>query len=177
MSTAYRLFGSKEGLLLAVWQQRFAQVGADVYRPEFFRLPVREAVPRFVRALIDHALEPGALRMFRLIVAEGALFPELRERIFPIVQQRIIKPLETYLRGEVERRNLRLEDPQYAAGRVGHLVRAEAFWCLLRGIDHPVKAADKTRMVNEVVEIFWSILAAQPHTQSEAASAPRRQPA
>jgi len=130
-----------------------------------------------VRALFDHALEPGSLRMFRLVIAEGALFPELREQIFPIVLQRLIKPLEAYLRGEIERRRLRLEDPQYAAMRVGHLVRAEAFWCLLRGIEHPVRAADKSRMVNEVVEIFWSVLAPRPQPQADAPPSARKQPA
>jgi len=171
LSTAYGLFGSKEGLLLAVWQHRFAQIGAEVYRSELFALPVEQALPRFVRALLDHALAPEALRMFRLVVAEGASFPRLREQVFPIVDRRLIQPLESYLRAEAARRRLRLTDPRHAALRIAHLVRGEAFWCLLRGLEHPVTPAERRRMVAEIVAIFWTVMVAAP-SRGRGAGAP-----
>ena len=91
LATLYGEFGSKEALFAEIMRHR-AHVLYDWDEAECFkRKSGREALLALARRLLERVLEKDSLALYRIAVAEGPRFPELRKAVledsFPLFIQ------------------------------------------------------------------------------------------
>lgn len=98
-ATLYRHFNSKAELFAAIIQTLVAQMTAPIARQ-----PVPGAaclsiiLTDFGRAYLDVLLEPRSLALYRMVMAEGARFPDLGRVFFEQGPGRVAVQLADYLR-------------------------------------------------------------------------------
>lgn len=96
--TIYAQFGDKAGLFRAVFQKIAAERG------KFLILgdpgPGREGLIRRGTVIVEGAFEAHTVAFNRLLMREGAEFPELQQITQEITRVHVIEPLTIYLRRE-----------------------------------------------------------------------------
>jgi len=91
LATLYSEFGSKEALFAEIMRRR-AHVLYGCSEVECFKqMTGREALIRLARRLLERVLEKDGLALYRIAIAEGPRFPELRKAVledsFPLFIQ------------------------------------------------------------------------------------------
>ncbi len=98
-ATLYRYFNSKAELFAAIIQTLVAQMTAPIEHPRVAAaggLPATLAA--FARTYLDVLLEPRSLALYRMVMAEGARFPDLGRVFFEQGPGRVAAQLADYLR-------------------------------------------------------------------------------
>ncbi|WP_238913763.1 TetR/AcrR family transcriptional regulator [Achromobacter insolitus] len=132
-ATAYQLFGSKEGLLVAVLEHELNSMRAAVFPPTLLDQPVGPALHELARRLLSYALQPKSVALYRLIVSESHRLPQLAESLRLAVAMQLHAPLEQCLKQACERGELRIDDPRLAARTLGNLINGIASHARLTG--------------------------------------------
>lgn len=139
--TLWNHFPSKEELFSAVLDR-----ATRSFRTELSQIlnPCDQLTPTLLRAcnsLIEKLTSPDAIALHRLIVAEGARFPEMRQIFFDLAPLRVRYVFGTFLQGAMDRGQLRPGDPLDAARALIALVMSGSHQQLLMGqIDHTSSA-------------------------------------
>ncbi|ASC68279.1 TetR/AcrR family transcriptional regulator [Achromobacter denitrificans] len=132
-ATAYQLFGNKEGLLAAVLQHELDGLRAAVFPDTVLEPPVDTALHELAVRLLDYALQPRSVALYRLLVSECHRMPQLAEALRQAVETQIHAPLEHCLRDACERGELCIDDPRRAALTLGNLINGIASHARLSG--------------------------------------------
>jgi TetR/AcrR family transcriptional repressor of mexJK operon len=155
--TLYGHFGSKAGLFDAI-----VRTLTDAWVDELRKIVATESGPDVVlEAAALHLLDVGTRRdmveWYRLLLVESRRFPALidgyRTRCGKVVG---MEPLTDYLRGTVERGELRLVDVDLAVEQFVHLVLGGVRARMLLGLAHRPNAATRQRIARQAVGIFVS---------------------
>lgn len=151
-ATLYRHFPSKADLFAAIIQTLVEQMIAPIDRRE-----VRPAgglaatLTDFGRTYLDVLLEPRSLALYRMVMGEGARFPDLGRVFFDQGPGRVARRLADHLRGRgwggagVA--------PESLAREFLSLVRADLHLRALLGVG-VADAAERTRTVARAVAVF-----------------------
>ncbi len=132
-TTAYQLFGNKEGLLAAVVQRELDRLGAQVFPESLFELPVAQALEGIAERLITYSVQQRSVRFYRLLMAESPRLPQIVADVRNQIETQIHQPLERCLRGACARGELQIDEPARAAMLLGSLVN---------GIAHEARLSD-----------------------------------
>ena len=125
-TTAYQLFGNKEGLLLAVLQRELDQLGADIFPDLPAERPVRMALEHIANRLLCFCVQQRAVRFYRLVMAESQRLPDVAGYLRAQIDTLLHAPLIRCLDRACARGELRIDDTRQATLMLGHLINGIA---------------------------------------------------
>jgi TetR/AcrR family transcriptional repressor of mexJK operon len=132
-STAYQLFGNKEGLLIAVLQRELEQLRADVFPETLCALPVLEALTAISQRLLAYCVRQRSVGFYRLVMSESHRLDQIAHYLREAAALQIVDPLERCLRAACARGELAIAEPAQAALMLGHLINGIAHEARLDG--------------------------------------------
>jgi TetR/AcrR family transcriptional repressor of mexJK operon len=154
LATLYRLFGNKEGLFHAVIQRKAESVFGSIVVPEQTDLPADELLFMLGSRLLDLILSRDAIGVHRLIIAEGAKNPRLREIFMDLAPNRIYTFLTDYFSLQIKAGRFRDCDPLLAAVQFIEMIRGNFYMRSLLGEDIKLSKQERQRVVRHAVEVF-----------------------
>ena len=124
LSTLYSQFGDKQGLFLAMLDERIRQITASMGVELSAHAPVADGLRRIGHQFTSKLLEPESLEMYRLILGLARKFPEIPREFVRRGPDRLRQALADYLIDRVGAGEIQLEDPYRAASLFLEMTRA-----------------------------------------------------
>jgi TetR/AcrR family transcriptional regulator, mexJK operon transcriptional repressor len=153
-STVYSYFPNKEALFVAVIRVECEKLLAQTRAERIEGRTVQETLTRIGTRLLQIVLEPSALALQRIVIAEAHRFPEVGHVFFsagPVAHNREVA---AYLAEADRRGDIHVDDPGTAALQfVGMVLIHIQLQCLL-GVSSPPKAGQIRRIVSAAVDTF-----------------------
>jgi TetR/AcrR family transcriptional regulator, mexJK operon transcriptional repressor len=163
--TIYERFRNKADLLVSVITRLVERDMATILATaELERLPLRQALLTIGKHIIGRACDPEAAALFRIVAAEALRFPALAEKMRASTKTRVVNAIAVYFRGQIQRGNLSLADPERAAALFTHMVCAEVHECLMFGSPAEIAKLDFPAHLNQAIDIFLN--GAAPRAQA-----------
>jgi len=159
-TTIYALFGSKEGLLEELFQERLRSIPAGLDPDSAAESPdQREFVRLSAERILSAAVAPEAIGLFRIALAEMKRFPELT----PImIRSRAHEGLTAYLARCREKGWMAFDDPEEAAAMFISMATGEWGRLMLTGaIAHVPESAIKAHAALSA-RMFLAAVAPKP---------------
>ena len=156
--TAYRHFGSKEALFVALVSELTGAASDEVHRDP----PEPRTADELRRALYDYAdrqlaivLTPRLLRLRRLVIGEVDRFPELARVLWQHGPQRAMDSLAAWFDGLARRGLLRIDDPARASEQFNWLVMSAPLnKAMLLGDDAVPGQAERRAHLTASIDVF-----------------------
>lgn len=148
--TVYNHFAAKEDLFRAVVERLYTALRDEAAAPVAGQTAA-EALGVFARAFVAHLTSPRLPALIRLVIAEGARFPEVTRIYFVTGKEPAVGRLSEWLAGEAAAGRLRIENPTLAAQQFLGCIKEVLFWPRMLGLTplHPPQA-----VVDEAVATF-----------------------
>lgn len=162
LATLYRCFGNKEGLFAAIVSEVAEEIVAPLLDESLTRRPPADALSLLGAHFLRRMLDPTALAWHRMVVAEGARHPQLREALFRNGPGRVRELLADYLLRQAASGTLRLDDPVLAAEHFFGLVKAGVHMPAICGEPLDLDDAAISAHVAAAVHTFLHGYAAHP---------------
>lgn len=154
--TLYNHFGNKEALFRAIITQRCTELLDTLLASNADTDSIDQVLTRFATALLDILLEPSALALHRLILAESRRLPRLGRLYYESGPDRGNRRLAEYLQAQCDRGVLSVEDPDLAARQfTGALVGSLRTRALV--LDEPIPQAEIDATVRHTVRGFLAL--------------------
>jgi AcrR family transcriptional regulator len=157
LATLYELFGSKQGLFQAMIEDRCRSGIAALDAPDVDDLPLREALRRIGVGFMRLAHSPEAISILRMIVAEGAQFPELPRLFYENGPARSHVRVGAWLAEQDRRGSLRVPDPIRAARDFCALMCADSHMRAMIGLAPPLSEEELAAKVDHAVDALIAI--------------------
>ncbi|CAA9365989.1 MAG: Transcriptional regulator, AcrR family [uncultured Microvirga sp.] len=167
LATLYAQFGGKEGL--------FAAIIAGICQKMVDSLPglddritrtPDEALFAFARTYLEQLLAPASLALYRVVIGEGARFPELGRAVFEAGPATAAERLAGYLRWEAERGVLVVPDPDLAARLFLEMVKGDLHVRALLASGPAPSGPEIEACVRAATRIFLDGIARRPSLQA-----------
>jgi AcrR family transcriptional regulator len=155
-ATVYSFFGGKDGLFAAIVQERCERILSAFGDPEVVHSDVRHALAHIAQRYMEVAMAPDAVGLWRLIIAEGARFPELARTFYRLGLDRTQAHLAGMLSVWRDRGLIRLDDPQLAAVQFLDSVGGDLHRRAMAGILPKNLRAAIQRSIDHAVDVFWN---------------------
>jgi AcrR family transcriptional regulator len=155
-ATVYSFFGGKDGLFAAMVEERCERILSAFGDPEVADSNVLSALTHIARRYVEVVLAPDAVGLYRMIIAEGARFPELTRTFFRIGPDRTNSHLARKLSVWRERGLIRLDDPQLAAVQFFDSFSGDLHRRAMAGVIPKNVRAAIQRSIDHAVQIFWN---------------------
>ncbi len=153
--TIYERFKNKGDLMAAVVERLLDRDLAVIFEEsDLDRLEPASALVVIGETVTRRFADPDSAALFRIIATESLRFPELTEKVRCKTRERFDSAIADYMRRQVERGTLVLEDPDRAAALFVHMVLAEFKECLLFRSPDAVLEVDLPAHVARVVRLF-----------------------
>jgi len=153
--TIYERFRNKADLLVSVISRLVERDMATVFATaELDRLEVRQALLAIGETITGRACDPEAAALFRIVAAEAQRFPALAQKMRASTKTRVVSAIATYFRGQIQKGNLRLGEPERCAALFMQMVCAEVHECFLFGSPEEISKLDFRAHLNQVIDIF-----------------------
>lgn len=117
-------------------------------------VPVEEVLLTIARNFQALISSDEAIKLSRLIMAQGSLDPSFGEYFYEAGPKRVLAGMEALLRGAHERGLLRIDNPLRAAEHFFCLVKGAPDYRLLLGCAGPLEGDEAEAHVREVVAVF-----------------------
>ncbi|MDR7155738.1 AcrR family transcriptional regulator [Sphingobium xenophagum] len=170
--TLWSYFPSKEDLFAACVESAIVSFRQDLVAILDPNQGIREALERFTLCYIEGLCRQDAIALQRLIISEGAQFPELSEIFYRQGPKATVGLLEGFIRDQMVSGNLRVDDAHVAATMVVNLCVGGLRQKVLLGVS-PFSSAEAARESCIIAELFlrcyrtahddWSALALPKH--------------
>jgi AcrR family transcriptional regulator len=154
LSTLYAWFGSKEGLFEAIVGEVSASLLEMLDAPDFEARPLAEALQALGERVLQMMLSPNSVRWYRMGIAEGHKFPELRAALLRTGPQRINERLASFLAIQAAAGRLEMEDPAIAAVHFFALIKSETHLAAVCGEPMEISPDDVALQVGRAVQVF-----------------------
>lgn len=156
LATLYGQFGSKEGLFLAMVEDAIGQVLAPMGEVAASHRPLDDGLRAIGETFLEAVLRPGAVAMYRIVISEGAKFPDVVRRYQALGPDRVRAVVRAYLEERKQAGEVRDVDCDAAAMAFLDLVastfRARAIWDPGFSLDESTRAAHVHRVVDFLIE-------------------------
>jgi AcrR family transcriptional regulator len=151
-ATLYAQFGDKAGLFAAI----IAALCERIVTPMGEKLegPAEAALLAMGRGFMAVMMAPESLGLYRIVIAEGARFPELAAAVFSAGPQSAADGLTRFLADRVRLDELVLEDPGASARHFLEMVKGELHFRALLGLAPAPSPADVEKCVALAVKTF-----------------------
>lgn len=151
--TIYNNFGSKEALFSAIVCERCMDRLSALLETQQARANAEATLHAFAKTLLQILLEPAALALHRLIIAESARFPEIGEIYHRAGPERGTRLLAEYLDRQCQLRHLNVQNTQLAAQQfTGALIGSVRTRALV--LNKTISAAEQRQIVDYSVGCF-----------------------
>jgi len=154
LATLYDLFGNKHGLFRALIEDRCRKGFEALYHAEIDDRPTREALCEIGRGFFRMIHSDTAIAMYRMIIAEHALFPELPVLFYESGPSASHSRMAKWFEEQDRRGHLRVPDPIGASVDFCGLLCAQSQMRLLIGLPMPLPDEAIDRRVDHVVGIM-----------------------
>lgn len=155
-STVYSHYSNKESLFTAVVEAECEYSIATIRQLKFSDKHLEWILGEMARAYLDIVLSPGALSLFRVVVAEAPRFPELARRFYVAGPGAMNGLVAELLDGALSKQELDFSSVgrDAAAALFVNMVRGEAqMQCLTHPSSQP-SAAQRDQWANNAVASF-----------------------
>ena len=159
LATLYELFESKPGLLRAMVEDRCSRISSGLDRAFCGQQPVEATLRELADHLFDEILEPRAVALMRVVIAQCAVQPDLGRLLYasgPAVGK--VKVAD-YLRAESENGRLEVSRPEATAQLFFQLVVGHFHSQLLFGAIEPPSESEKAEHLDFALACFMKIVA------------------
>ena len=110
---------------------------------------------RFATEMLARLLNPNALKILRMVVAEFLRSPELGRDFFQKTRSLGLDELSAYLEGATRAGLMRVEDPALAAGQFHALIKDSIFWPRMMGMmDESNDETELERLLHSSIDLF-----------------------
>lgn len=151
--TIYNNFGSKEALFSAIACERCLDMLSALLETEQAHANAKATLQAFAKTLLQILLEPAALALHRLIIAESARFPEVGEIYHRAGPERGIQLLARYLDHQCQLQHLNVENTVLAAQQfTGALIGSVRTRALV--LNKIISSVEQRRIVDYTVNCF-----------------------
>ncbi|ATP43598.1 TetR family transcriptional regulator [Pseudomonas putida] len=116
--------------------------------------PIEEVLLTIARNFQALISSDEAVKLSRLIMAQGSLDPSFGEYFYEAGPKRVLAGMEALLRGAHERGLLRIDNPLHAAEHFFCMVKGAPDYRLLLGCAGPLEGDEAEAHVREVVGVF-----------------------
>lgn len=158
LATVYELFESKPGLLRAMVQEQCGAVSSGMDRAFCSRQPVETTLREIAEHLFEQILRPRAVALFRVVVAQCAMQPELGKLLYDSGPALGKAKVAQYLQMQAEAGRIEVRDPQAAAQMFFQMVIGHHHHLLLMcAIDPPSRKA-KAAHLDFAIESFLKVV-------------------
>jgi len=154
-ATIYSFFGGKEGLFSALIDERAARILAGFPDIDVENVDIRAALVDIARRYMDVAMNPEAIGLYRLILAEGPRFPELVRSVYRVGSDRVTASLTKALGVWARRGRIVADPPERLATQFFDLVRGELHLRVVAGLPPDDLAEAVERNIEHAVRTFW----------------------
>jgi AcrR family transcriptional regulator len=155
-ATVYSFFGGKDGLFAAIVEERCERILSAFGDPEVVDRDVLSALGHIAQRYMEVVMAPDVVGFYRLIIAEGARFPELARTFYRLGPDRTNAHLAGMLSVWRERGLVRLDDPQLAAVQFFDSVSGDLHRRAMAGIIPRNLRAAIQRSIDHAVRVFWN---------------------
>jgi TetR/AcrR family transcriptional repressor of mexJK operon len=156
--TVYKNFADKQQLFSVI------TLGAAARADVFIRAvptvlagtgDLEASLRALARQYLATVMQPGLLRLRRLIVGEAGRFPDLARAYYQRVPERVLAALATQMGALADRGLLRIEDPLIAAGHYAFLVLGLPLdRAMFLGLPPDLSSAELDRQADAAVDVF-----------------------
>ncbi len=164
-ATLYKYFPSKEQLFQAMMEMKCSVILEALREIEVSRGTVIEFLYAYGCRFLEEILKPAALDLHRLIVAEGARFPEVARIFFAIGPDYSYPLFASRLADFAHRGEIRCPDPLLTAQQFLGMIRGEMYLRVLCGTMSVPPKDEIERQVKHAVEMIVGGL--QPSADDE----------
>jgi AcrR family transcriptional regulator len=161
--TIYERYKNKADLFGATIDRLVERMTTVLSTANLGRLEPREGLLWMAQAIIERALDPDSAALFRVIDTEAHRFPDLAAKMRDNDKRCIDSAVADYLRGQVERGSLYLDDIDKAATLFLRMIFSELHERWLFGGDEAVAQMDLMTHAVQVIDLF--LLGALPRAQ------------
>jgi AcrR family transcriptional regulator len=152
--TLYRLFPGKAALFEAMCVDRLERLLSAVDLQAGDEVDIETGLRAALLACADLALDPDVVGLQRMVLQESAAFPELAANFYKNGISRTVTALARWLRLQVKRKLITLDDADEAAGMlIGMVASAPQRTVIYGGMPLPSRK-DIERRVRTCVAIF-----------------------
>lgn len=153
-ATLYSYFPDKRLLFLEVAKcECQAQSDAAVAQVEATE-DVREALTTAAKRMTRFFMSDVGLQVHRIIVGESQRFPEIGREFYESGPARVHAILRNFLKKEVDRGNLRIDDIDLAADQFPELCKAGLHLKMVLGLREPPTEEEIDRVIEGAVDLF-----------------------
>jgi TetR/AcrR family transcriptional repressor of mexJK operon len=151
-ATLYAQFGDKAGLFAAI----IAALCERIVAPVAARIegPAEAALLAVGRGFMRVMMAPDSLSLYRIVIADGARFPELAEAVFSAGPKAAAEGLARYLAKKVRSGELALGDPGASARHFLEMVKGDLHFRALLGLAPAPSAVEVEACVALAVKTF-----------------------
>jgi AcrR family transcriptional regulator len=154
LSTLYSQFGDKQGLFLAMLDERVRLITASMLVELSAHTPVEEGLRRIGQQFASKLLEPEALEMYRLIIGLARKFPEIPREFVRRGPDKLRQALADYLTDRVEAGEIKLADPHRAASLFLEMTRSGLVTRALMDFEIRPDQQEINTAIEAVVDMF-----------------------
>ncbi|MEK9279283.1 MULTISPECIES: TetR/AcrR family transcriptional regulator [unclassified Bradyrhizobium] len=145
--TLYRLFPGKAALFEAMCADRLERLLADVHLKANEEIDIETGLRAALLACTDLALDPEVVALQRMVLQESAAFPELAANFYKNGIARTVRALAHWLRVQVKKQRIALDDVDEAAGMlIGMVASAPQRAAIYGGIALPSRKQIERRV-------------------------------
>jgi len=154
--TIYKHFESKQNLFAAIWRQ-FADeaLGAEDLA-HLKDLPPRQALEAYGRHIIALAHRPEVVSMYRMIIGESRLFPEVITILTEAACTPCLAMLQDCLTHLKATGQLQIEDVELATNQFFILLEQPLYWYILQRRDKLPDQAEQEHLLKHATGMFLS---------------------
>lgn len=156
-ATIYSYFGGKEGLFIAIVEERTEQVISCLFAQDLSDADIPCALAQIARRLLMASMTPEAIGIYRLILSEGFRFPDVARTFYRLGPDRVAGHLARILADWRDRGLIVIADPQLAATQFLTVALGELHLRTVAGLPPAPEHLDAAieRNVRNAVEPFW----------------------
>jgi AcrR family transcriptional regulator len=154
LATLYQQFGSKEGLFLAMFEERIDRFLAPLQEIGASHLPIAEGLQKIGEAFLASMLKPEGVSIYRIVVAEGLTYPDVAARYHQSGAERIRAVVRAYIEERIEAGEVRDLDADWAATFFAEMVRARHLFAALTDPTYSLTPEEMTTCVARVVDVL-----------------------
>lgn len=158
LATLYELFESKPGLLRAMVQEQCSAVSSGMDRAFCSEQPVETTLRELAEHLFDQILRPRAVALFRVVVAQCGMQPELGKLLYEAGPAAGKARVAQYLQMKAESGAIDVTDPQATSQMFFQMVIGHYHHLLLMCAIDPPDAAARARHLDFAIESFLKVV-------------------
>jgi AcrR family transcriptional regulator len=158
LATLYELFESKPGLLRAMVEDKCSSIGGGIDRAFCAMQPVETTLREIAEHLFDEILEPRAIALIRVVIAQCAVQPDLGRLLYEAGPAVGKAKVAVYLEEQSDGGRIRVGRPEATAQMFFQMIVGHYHHQLLVGaIEHPT-AREKAEHLDFALACFMKVV-------------------